>query len=207
MAKEFKIFNVEVDGMRSAILASRYPMQVDPTNWTYDLDWVAEHEAVEKQKPMAIRLSETASKTHLPHDCFLKGITVKLDVTYPGYWDMQRARYHFIDIVSSTSKMHRLSTSKISECCNHWTDPRSIEIAEEWQKKYLEDKTEENFMCLLNSLPYGFMLTYRLVTNYLQLKTIYRQRHNHRLPEWRAFCDWIKSLPMMDDFLKEEMES
>jgi len=35
----------------------------------------------------------------------------------------------------------------------------------------------------------------RITTNYLQLKTIYRQRKNHKLPEWRIFCDWILSLP------------
>ena len=39
------------------------------------------------------------------------------------------------------------------------------------------------------------LLTQGIVTNYLQLKTIYNQRKNHRLPEWRLFCDWIKTLP------------
>lgn len=28
-----------------------------------------------------------------------------------------------------------------------------------------------------------------------QLKTIYQQRKNHRLPEWRSFCEWIEELP------------
>ena len=26
-------------------------------------------------------------------------------------------------------------------------------------------------------------------------KTIYRQRRNHRLPDWHMFCDWVESLP------------
>ena len=34
-----------------------------------------------------------------------------------------------------------------------------------------------------------------MTTNYRQLKTIYAQRKTHRLPEWRAFCDWVETLP------------
>jgi hypothetical protein len=35
-----------------------------------------------------------------------------------------------------------------------------------------------------------------MTTNYRQLKTIYHQRKNHRLPEWREFCEWILTLPL-----------
>ena len=41
----------------------------------------------------------------------------------------------------------------------------------------------------------GFELAARMTTNYLELKTIYRQRRNHRLPDWHMFCDWVESLP------------
>jgi hypothetical protein len=34
-----------------------------------------------------------------------------------------------------------------------------------------------------------------MTTNYRQLKTIYHQRKNHRLPEWLDFCDWVRGLP------------
>jgi hypothetical protein len=34
-----------------------------------------------------------------------------------------------------------------------------------------------------------------MVTNYQQLKTMYIQRHNHKLKEWHVFCDWCVSLP------------
>ena len=53
-------------------------------------------------------------------------------------------------------------------------------------------------MCIrdrLYSNPCGFILTARITTNYLQLKTIYAQRKNHTLPEWRLFCKWIEQLP------------
>ena len=59
-------------------------------------------------------------------------------------------------------------------------------IIEAQQKRYLE---------ILYSNPVGFKLTAGMTTNYRQLKTIYSQRRNHRLPEWQAFCDWIETLP------------
>ena len=48
---------------------------------------------------------------------------------------------------------------------------------------------------VIYNIPSGFEYTARLTTNYRQLKTIYSQRKNHRLPDWRIFCDWIEELP------------
>ena len=56
-------------------------------------------------------------------------------------------------------------------------------------------KDKEDYLRLLYSNPCGFKLTARLTTNYRCLKTIYSQRKNHRLPEWREFCKWIETLP------------
>jgi len=55
--------------------------------------------------------------------------------------------------------------------------------------KYLE---------ILYSNPAGFKLTARMTTNYRQLKTIYKQRRYHVLPEWQIFCDWVETLPYSD---------
>ena len=39
-----------------------------------------------------------------------------------------------------------------------------------------------------------------MTTNYSQLKTMYVQRHNHRLPEWREFCEYMKNnLPLFKE--------
>ena len=60
----------------------------------------------------------------------------------------------------------------------------------------------EKYLEILYSNPAGFKLTARMTTNYRQLKTIYAQRKNHRLPEWRAFCEWIETLPNADFITK-----
>ena len=44
-----------------------------------------------------------------------------------------------------------------------------------------------------------------MTTNYRALKTIYSQRKNHRLPEWREFCEEIKKkLPYADILITGE---
>jgi hypothetical protein len=68
-------------------------------------------------------------------------------------------------------------------------------IKEEKKRKYLE---------ILYSNPCGFKLTAAMTTNYRQLKTIYHQRKNHRLPEWREFCEQIEQLPYFKELVLGE---
>ena len=66
---------------------------------------------------------------------------------------------------------------------------------------YNNEQTKENYLRILYSNPSGFTLTARMTTNYRCLRNIYRQRKNHRLPEWREFCKWIETLPYAKEFL------
>lgn len=58
-----------------------------------------------------------------------------------------------------------------------------------------------DYLRLLYSNPAGFELTARLTTNYRSLKGVYSQRKNHKLPEWRKFCDWVETLPYAEEFI------
>jgi hypothetical protein len=71
-------------------------------------------------------------------------------------------------------------------------DPAAETIAQEMVHKYLE---------ILYSNPAGFELTARMTTNYRCLKNIYKQRKDHRLPEWREFCRWIETLPYAHELI------
>lgn len=37
--------------------------------------------------------------------------------------------------------------------------------------------------------------------SYQTLRRIYFQRKSHRLPEWRIFCNWIKTLPLAEELI------
>jgi len=136
------------------------------------------------------------------HDSFLKGITVNFLLTAPHYFIIEMQRYHFLDIVMSTSKMHSLKKWKFVE--NNLPDEIDQEIKAViellWQE-YNNNPSEDNFRKLLNNLPLGMTLTMYITTNYLQLKNIYYQRKDHKLTEWRIFCRYIKSLPLFEEIL------
>lgn len=42
--------------------------------------------------------------------------------------------------------------------------------------------------------------------SYQALRNIVRQRHNHRLPEWHLFIEWIKTLPLASDLILVGLE-
>ena len=68
-------------------------------------------------------------------------------------------------------------------------------------RNQLQEEAKRRYLEILYSNPAGFRLTARMTTNYRCLRNIYKQRHDHRLPEWRAFCDWIETLPYAREFL------
>jgi hypothetical protein len=67
--------------------------------------------------------------------------------------------------------------------------------------KEVQDLLKKMYLEILYTNPAGFTLTARMTTNYRCLKNIYIQRKNHRLPEWRAFCKWIESLPYFEELI------
>jgi hypothetical protein len=137
-------------------------------------------------------LNLAQTKSGSGHDCFLKGITVSAVIKAPQYFWQQIKRYHFFDIISSQSTMHRITQMSIADCCNDDVDQRVIEVVNEYI-------LNGDFIKAIANLPSGFCLTGGITTNYLQLKTIYNQRRNHKLTEWSEdFMEFLKSLPYFE---------
>ena len=95
--------------------------------------------------------------------------------------------------------MHRITKFDLDKAYIDYVDPRIIQIMKEKVADYNREPTSEKYLEILYSNPCGFKLTARMTTNYRQLKTIYNQRKNHRLPEWVEFCKWIETLPYFKD--------
>lgn len=54
---------------------------------------------------------------------------------------------------------------------------------------------DDLFMMIISNCPQGLEKTMGMTTNYLQLKTICKQREFHKLKDWRVFVNWCKTLP------------
>lgn len=139
---------------------------------------------------------------------FLCGIRVAYDIKYPQYISPELQRYHFNDIVTSQSKMHKLQAFT-TDNYNKYVDIDSMRKVVTYIKSYNEAETSDDkyyfWMKALSNCPLGLELTMRCTTNYLQLRTIYNQRKHHKLKEdWGAYCKWIESLPYSKEFITIE---
>lgn len=152
------------------------------------------------------------------HDQFLTSAIVQFNLKFTVKAWTEEERYHFIDFVSSQSTMHRIVKFNLDKAYIEYVDPRIVAIMKEKVEDYLklcsavvqqdietttkiEEEKKLKYLQILYSNPCGFQLTARMTTNYRQLKTIYAQRKTHRLPEWRAFCKWIETLPHAKEFI------
>ena len=179
------ISNIRVYGLEDSIKRSKYPMSTDVNKLNSDITNTVN--------------SLATTKIGEGHDNFLNGIIVQFDLTFTIKAWTELQRYHFIDFVSSQSTMHRITKFDLGNSYIKYVDKRIIDIMEELVEQYnsLTDKKEkkELYLKILYTNPSGMLLRAGMTTNYRQLKTIYKQRKNHRLPEWREFCKEIEKLP------------
>ena len=178
-----KIENEEILGIESALKASGYPKHV----------YTDREEDMNEMLSRGSRLGNC--RTGAGHDCYLKGIAVNVDITAGQYFWLQFQRYHFADIISSQSKMHKITQMDIEEQCNEYVSQAAIGELRKRVKIYEQEPTKGNYHRVVANTPMGLMLKARITTNYLQLKTMYQQRKHHKLEEWTIFCDWITTLP------------
>lgn len=204
------ISNVKIYDLEESIIASGYPMRTN----------VGMRELEEKDVRRGNNLVKATLSGDTAHHQFLTGIRVNFDLTFTNKGWVEAERYRFLEFVSSQSTMHRITKFDLDGQYIEYVDPRIIEIMKEKVAEYntlIENKPastasevllqEYNRLCtrkyleILYSNPAGFRLTARMTTNYRCLRNIYIQRRNHRLPEWRAFCKWIETLPYAKEFL------
>ena len=191
-----EISNWKVYDLEESINACRYSMFAEiPEKIDFE-------KSLERAKKLAKCLTGSG-------ECnFLCGIRVAYDIKYPQYISPEIQRYHFNQIVTSQSKMHKLQSFK-PESYNKYVDKEAIDNVETYLNNYNNARTLEDryyyWMKALSNCPLGLELTMRCTTNYLQLRTIYHQRKNHKLKEdWGAYCEWIKSLPYSKELITIE---
>lgn len=207
-----EIKNVNVYDFRESIIACRNAMRLDLPEYT--------EEEFEKSLERAKKLVQASKNgTVKCHDNFLTGIRVSFDLKYPQYISPELQRYHFFDIVTSMSKMHRLVKMDLSKCCNKYVTQKTIdhmnELIAEYNKisqtpvpsdvRYTREHNKrvyEAWMKVISNCPEGLEMWMRCSTNYKQLQTIYFQRKNHKLKEdWGEFCNFIESLPYAKELI------
>lgn len=218
-----QIENWKVYDLKESVIACRNAMRITPAQIT--------DEEFNASMPRAIMLANSPSGSG--HQTFLSGIRVSFDIKYPNYISPELQRYHWIDIVSSSSKMHRLMEMDLDFACNKYVPQIFIDEMSKLVYRYkclkdspeylitkftLRDGTEivakgkQNalyyaFMQCISACPQGIELFMRVSTSYLQIRTIVHQRYNHKLREdWGAFIDFARDLPYSREFIFGELK-
>lgn len=222
-----EIKNIKVYDLEESVIASRNAMRTEIPEYT--------KEEFDKSLERALKLVATSAKdSHVKcHDNFLTGIRVSFDITYPQYFTPELQRYHFLQIVTSSSKMHRLMKMSLDKSCNKYVSQAQINECQKYINIYnhllsvvdfpgisfilrdgttihdtdIRDALYHARMLALSNCPLGLELFMRVSTNYKQLQTIYWQRRDHRLIEdWReGFINGlIRKLPYYKEFITGE---
>lgn len=153
--------------------------------------------------PNDSKLMKNLAKAGPEHAKYLRQIFISVDITAPlKFWD-EMDTYHFFE-TNSTSAMHKLGSGEIFARSFSFEDFDDdikmdyLELLNEARKRWeiagkKKPSREWRQMVMLTAMGFNYRRTF--TSNYSQLRTMYFQRKNHRLQEWRDMARWIEGLP------------
>ena len=202
-----KVENVEISGFKAAMRGMRNPKESWSRNDTVENENI---NIGENDLDLALRLTHAGPE----HRKFLRMIHVSFDVTLPRFVWSEFDTYHN-NTKNSTSTMHKLLAANKPITLEMFDYDEitkdAIQLAvdkiEGLRKLYIKKDCPNKNEILLTAkriLPESFLQMRTVDTNYEELRTIYHQRKNHRLPHWHEFCAWIETLPYAKEFLIEK---
>ena len=200
---------LDVQGFDSALRGMRNPLKsYDKT----DSEWVW----VRGNERFVIgandyKLAKGLWKGGTEHRKWMRQVIVWVEITAPRYWWSEFDTYKIGTSANSESTMHTILKEdfNISEfewpnfdngdwdimaAFNDYID--TIKTVRDRANETHGEKKEYYQQMLKAMLPESFLQKRTICLNYEVLATMYRQRKNHRLPQWReAFTSWVKTLP------------
>ena len=159
------------------------------------------------------------------HRKFMRMIDVYVDITAPLYWWKEFDTYKVGTVANSCSTMHKIAAKEFTlddfscehlfnedngeedqEHYNLWLDhmKSTVIMLNRARERYLETKNKKYWWLMIQLLPSSYNQKRTIMLNYEVLANMYHSRKNHKLDEWRTFCEWIKTLPYSDIITGEE---
>lgn len=153
------------------------------------------------------------------HAKYRRMIVVYLDITAPLYWWKEFDTYKVGTVANSCSTMHKIAEKEFTLedfSCEHLCNESSegllyiIDLLNAFRKAYIEwdehDKRSQKdyWWQMIQLLPSSYNQKRTIMLNYEVLAGIYPMRKNHKLDEWREFCQWIEWLPYSEIIIGEE---
>ena len=151
-------------------------------------------------------LAQRLTKLGPDHGKYLRQIPIVVDLTAPNYFWVEVDTYKIGTTRNSTSKMHILGKEPFNESMFSWEDMNDSTkghilvglnyLRDEWiasgKRKGPEIAT---WRAMVQAIPDSWNYRCALSLNYQVLRSMYHARKNHRLSEWRYWCDFTAKLP------------
>lgn len=174
--------------------------------------------------PTDQKLMKKLAKAGPSHAKYRRFITVTMDVTGPLYWWKEMDTYKVGTVGNSCSTMHTIADKEFELedfSCEHLISdepiPTRVYSAKDmmeatvanlnlFRRLYLDTKDKKYWWQMIQLLPSSYNQKRTLLVNYEVLANLYHQRKEHKLDEWRTFCEWIKGLPMSEIITGKETD-
>ena len=213
--------NAVVFGWHSAIMGMRNPMNSWPKS-----DSVFFSDFSCKIGQNDLDLMKKLIKAGAEHRKFLRMLHVQMDIEAPLYWWKEYDTYKVGTVANSCSTMHKIHEKEftiddfshehliVSDNVNHidmvaWLQEQ-IDVLNEWRRTFLDVKNSD--VSSESAKRYWWQMIQLLPSSYNQLRTVdlnyevllnqYFQRKDHKLDEWRIYCEQIKCFPYLNDFIE-----
>jgi hypothetical protein len=163
-----------------------------------------------------LALMKKLVKAGTDHRKFLRMINVTVDITAPLYWWKEFDTYKVGTVRDSCSTMHKITAKEFTiDDFSHehlfpgeYGEETPTDILQylicalnKFRELYLKSHDKNYWWQIIQLLPSSYNQRATVQLNYEVLLNMYHSRKNHKLDEWRTFCEWIESLPYMGEFL------
>lgn len=216
-----KIETLEIDGMAPALHGMRNPLNSWDRADSYHT-YIENPETGNRAKfeffmgdndhELAIRLAKSGST----HAKYRRMIVVYADILAPLYWWKEFDTYRMGVEKNSCSTMHKIQAKEFTFedfSCEHMSEPTKNLLDDvifslntnrkEFNNRDFDDP-KYSWWQMIQSLPSSYNQKRTVMMSYEALSSMYRDRKDHKLDEWRDFCAWVKNLPYSEIITLEE---
>ena len=145
------------------------------------------------------------------HSKFLRQLPLAVDLIGPQYWWREMDTYRIGCTRNSSSQMHTAGSRpfELSDFSFDVTENANVlldylnGLRDNWISSGKKKYDNPYWRAMLQAIPQSFNYRSVLSMNYQVAKQIYQERRNHRLAEWRDFCNWITELPLSELIMAE----
>ena len=218
------IDKTDVFGWESAIRGMRNPMNSwDKSDSVFTMgdNFIGETD---------LSLMKKLVKAGSDHSKFMRMINVTCDITAPLYWWKEYDTYKVGTVANSCSTMHKIHAYNFDRSdfsCERLMFP-SLQVLDgvitelnflrnlyiNGGSAYTSNSTVVDFEArdkriwdqMIQLLPSSYNQKRTVQLNYAVLRNMYHSRKNHKLDEWRTFCEWIAKLPYSEIITLKEKE-